>query len=56
MKLACLFNRHRPPGRRARMWKDTFVSECKDCRRPIIRVGPGQWRRHKVRAEPVNGE
>ena len=44
-RILCLFNRHRPPGRRAEWDGSTFVSRCKRCRKPIRRVGKHKWRR-----------
>jgi len=42
--LACVFNRHKPPGRRAEWDGLNFVSRCERCHKPIRRIGKHKWR------------
>ena len=41
----CLFDRHKPFGRRADWNGETFVSRCAHCNKSIKRVGKHKWRR-----------
>ncbi|MCB2067630.1 MAG: hypothetical protein KDE15_13440 [Erythrobacter sp.] len=43
-RLLCRFNRHQPPGKRAEWNGEAYVSHCRHCGQPIVRLARGRWR------------